>query len=213
MSLGLLGKKIGMTQIFSEEDGSVLPVTLIEAGPCLVVQKKTVKTDGYDALQLGFEDIKESKLTKPLLGHFRKSNVTPKRLLKEFRIEEGIDKYNVGQTLTVEIFKEGEFVDVTGTSKGRGFAGVIKRWDFRGGPGSHGSTRHRAPGSIGQSSFPSRVFKGMKMAGRMGNKKVTVQNLKIVKLDPSKNLLVVKGAIAGRNGGLVIVRKAKKRRV
>jgi large subunit ribosomal protein L3 len=213
LSLGLLGKKIGMTQIFSEEDGSVLPVTLIEAGPCLVVQKKTVKTDGYDALQLGFEDIKESKLTKPLLGHFRKSNVTPKRLLKEFRIEEGIDKYNVGQTLTVEIFKEGEFVDVTGTSKGRGFAGVIKRWDFRGGPGSHGSTRHRAPGSIGQSSFPSRVFKGMKMAGRMGNEKVTVQNLKIVKLDPSKNLLVVKGAIAGRNGGLVIVRKAKKRRV
>jgi large subunit ribosomal protein L3 len=213
LSLGLLGKKIGMTQIFSEEDGSVLPVTLIEAGPCLVVQKKTVETDGYDALQLGFEDIKESKLTKPLLGHFKKANITPKRLLKEFRIEEGIDKYNVGQTLTVEIFKEGEFVDVTGTSKGRGFAGVIKRWDFRGGPGSHGSTRHRAPGSIGQSSFPSRVFKGMKMAGRMGNEKVTVQNLKIVKLDPSKNLLVVKGAIAGRNGGLVIVRKAKKRRV
>ena len=209
MFSGLIGRKVGMTQIFSEK-GESIPVTLIEAGPCVVLQKKTSDKEGYEAVQLGYEDIKEKKLTKSLKVKFSKMKIKPKRYIREFRVNNP-DDYEVGQELSVGIFEEGSFIDVCGTSKGKGFAGVIKRWGFKGGPKSHGSRFHRAPGSIGSSASPSRVFKGQKLPGQMGNKRVTIQSLKIMKLDKDKNLLVVKGAVPGANKQIVIVKKAEKK--
>ena len=209
MFSGLIGKKAGMTQIFGEK-GEVIPVTLIETGPCVVLQKKASDQEGYEAIQLGYEDIKEKKLTKSLKAKFTKIKVKPKRYIREFRVN-NLDDYEVGQELKVDIFEEGSFVDVCGISKGKGFAGVIKRWGFKGGPKSHGSRFHRAPGSIGASASPSRVFKGQKLPGHMGNKRVTIQSLKIVQLDKEKNLLVIKGAVPGASRGIVIVEKAKKK--
>ena len=206
---GILGKKIGMTQIFTES-GEAVPVTVIEAGPCYVTQVKTVETDGYNAVQLGFEEVKPKRLTKPELGHLRKNNLPPLRHLREIRTDDAAS-YEVGQVIDVSIFQEGERVDVTGTSKGRGFAGVVKRHGFGGGPKTHGqSDRHRAPGSIGATSTPGRVFKGLRMAGRMGGERVTVQNLEVVQVDPERNLLVVKGAVPGARGGLLLIRSAVK---
>jgi len=209
MFSGLIGRKAGMTQIFGEK-GEVIPVTLVEAGPCIVLQKKTSDQEGCEAIQLGYEDIKEKKLTKSLKAKFTKIKVKPKRYIREFRVN-NLDDYEVGQEIKVDIFKEGSFVDVCGTSKGKGFAGVIKRWGFKGGPKSHGSRFHRAPGSIGASASPSRVFKGQKLPGQMGNKKVTIQSLKIVRLDKEKNLLVIKGAVPGASRGIVIIEKAEKK--
>ncbi|MDO9465385.1 MAG: 50S ribosomal protein L3 [bacterium] len=209
MFSSLIGRKVGMTQIFGEK-GEVIPVTLIEAGPCVVLQKKASDQEGYEAIQLGYEDIKEKKLTKSLRAKFTKIKVEPKRYIREFRVNNPND-YEVGQELKVDIFEEGSFVDVCGTSKGKGFAGVIKRWGFKGGPKSHGSRFHRAPGSIGASSSPSRVFKGQKLPGHMGNKKVTIQSLEIVRLDKEKNLLVIKGAVPGASRGIVIIKQAMKK--
>jgi len=203
MAKGILGKKIGMTQIFDEE-GQAIPVTVIEAKPNVVVQKKTVEIDGYNAIQIGFEDIKEHKLNKPLLGHFKKVGVSPKRYLKEIRTED-VEKYEVGQEIKVDIFKKGEKVDVVGTSKGKGFAGAIKRWNFSRGPMSHGSRYHRRPGSLG-STDPARVFKGRKLPGRMGGERVTIRNLEIVKVDPEKNMLLIKGSVPGPKKGLVLIK-------
>ncbi len=209
MFSGLIGKKVGMTQIFGEK-GESIPVTLIEAGPCVVLQKKTSAKEGYEAVQLGYEDIKEKKLTKSLKDKFSKVKIKPKRYIREFRVSNP-DDYEVGQELNIDIFEEGSFIDVCGTSKGKGFAGVIKRWGFKGGPKSHGSRFHRAPGSVGASSSPSRVFKGQKLPGQMGNKRVTTQSLKIMKLDKEKNLLAVKGAIPGASKQIVILKKAEKK--
>jgi large subunit ribosomal protein L3 len=204
---GILGKKVGMTQIF-DEAGTVIPVTVIEAGPCYITQVKTEETDSYNAIQIGFERVEERKLNKPQLGHLR--GLPPLRYLREIRTD-NVDEYEVGQQLDVSIFSVGQRVDVTGTSKGRGFAGVVKRHGFRGGPKTHGqSDRHRAPGSIGSTSTPGRVFKGMRMAGRMGGERVTVQNMEVVQVDPERNLLLVKGSIPGANGGLVLIREAVK---
>lgn len=209
MSDGLLGRKVGMTQIFSE-DGQAIPVTVIEAGPCPVVQVKTEATDGYKAVQLGFQDRRASALNRPERGHFEKAGVDTKRYLREFRTDD-VDSVEVAQSLTVEMFSEGELVDVTGTSKGRGFTGVVKRWKFSGGRKSHGGEQDlRRPGSIGQSSYPSRVIKGKRMAGRHGGTTTTVQNLKVVKADPARNLLAVKGAVPGPNNGMVVIRRAVK---
>lgn len=206
---GILGKKVGMTQIFTES-GEAVPVTVIEAGPCYVTQVKTVETDGYNAVQLGFEEVKPKRLTKPELGHLRKNGLPPLRHLREIRTDDAAS-YEVGQIIDVSIFAEGERVDVTGTSKGRGFAGVVKRHGFGGGPKTHGqSDRHRAPGSIGATTTPGRVFKGLRMAGRMGGNRVTVQNLEVVRVDPERNLLVVKGAVPGARGGLLLIRSAVK---
>ncbi len=203
---GLLGKKIGMTRIFDEQ-GNVVPVTVVQAGPCYVTQVRTVERDGYSAVQLGFEEKKEKNTPRPLLGLFKKANVPPLRHLREFRIGED-EEYHPGDVVRVDIFQPGDVVKVSGTSKGRGFAGVVKRHGFGGGPKTHGqSDRLRAPGSIGQSSFPSKVFKGTRMAGRMGNKRVTVTGLKIVKVDVDNNLLFVKGAIPGARNSLVEIRK------
>ncbi|NOX36113.1 MAG: 50S ribosomal protein L3 [Calditrichaeota bacterium] len=203
---GLIGKKIGMTRIFDEE-GNVVPVTVIQAGPCYVTQIKTVERDGYEAIQLGFDIKKEKNTTKPLLGHFKKANVPPLRKLKEFPPFKDRE-VKLGDVITVDIFQPGEIVKVSGTSKGRGFAGVVKRHGFGGGPKTHGqSDRLRAPGSIGQSSFPSKVFKGMRMAGHMGNKRVSVLGLKVIKVDPEKNLLFVKGAVPGARNNYVEIYK------
>ena len=203
---GIIGKKIGMTSIY-DANGKNIPCTVIEAGPCVVTQVKTPETDGYNALQLGFEDQKESRVNKPSMGHFRKAGSTPKKKLVEFRDFEG--EHNLGDAITVDIFAEGEFVDVAGTSKGKGFQGVVKRHNFRGvGDATHGQhNRMRAPGSIGAASYPARVFKGMRMAGQMGNKRVKVTNLQVMKVFPEKNLLVVKGAIPGPKNSYVIVEK------
>ena len=206
---GILGRKVGMTQIF-DESGQAIPVTVIEAGPCVVVQVKKAGQDGYDAVQVGFIDRKESKFNKPKLGHFKKASVEPKRYLKELRVDVP-DEISVGSVIDSSVFSAGDLVDVTGVSKGKGFAGVVKRWGFAGGRKSHGGEQdHRRPGSIGQSAQPSRVFKGQKMPGRMGNKKATVQNLQIVKADPERNLLLVKGAVPGSQNGLLVVRRAVK---
>jgi large subunit ribosomal protein L3 len=198
---GLLGKKIGMTSIY-DETGRNIPVTVIQAGPCIVTQVRTKEKDGYDAIQLAYDDIPERKVNKPLLGHFKKAGIEPKRIMAEFtRFEEGHRK-NFGEVLTVEVFEEGEFIDVSGTSKGKGFQGVIRRHNFGGvGDATHGQhNRLRAPGSLGASSFPSRVFKGMRMAGHLGSRKVKVLNLKIMKIIPEKNLILVKGAVPGAIG-------------
>lgn len=204
---GLLGIKLGMTQVFSA-DGRVIPVTVVEAGPCQVVMKKTAEKDGYDAAQLSFKEAKEKHLTKPLLGHFKKNGAAPARHLAEFGGD--VASLEKGQELTVEIFKEGDMIDVTGMTKGKGFQGVVKRHKFAGGPATHGSMFHRAPGSIGSSAYPSRVRKNKRLPGHMGNKKRTVQNLEVVGVRKEDNLLLIRGAIPGSKGSLVIVRKAVK---
>jgi large subunit ribosomal protein L3 len=206
---GLIGKKIGMTQVF-DANGTVVPVTVIQAGPCVVVQKKTKETDGYESVQLGLvEFVRPSRVNKPRGGHFKKAGIPPCRILKEFRFKAGQEMPNVGEQILVsQVFKAMDAVDVVGTSKGRGFAGLIKRHHFGGGAASHGSMFHRAPGSIGASAFPSRVLPGMRAAGHMGDAKVTVQNLRIVQVQEQENLLLVEGAVPGRNGGYVVVRKA-----
>lgn len=209
MPKGLIGKKLGMTQVFEGEEA--IPVTVIEAGPCLVTQLRTPDKDGYSAVQLGFEEIKETKLNKPLKGHFEKRKLKPCRKLVEFRLsEEELADYKVGSELKVDIFKPGEKIDVIGTSKGKGFTGVVKRHGFRGFPASHGSRYHRAGGSIGMAAFPARVIKGMKMAGRHGGKRVTVQNLEVVKVIPEDNLLLLRGAVPGPVGGYVLIKQAAK---
>jgi len=213
MALGILGKKVGMTQIFDAE-GNQIPITVIEAGPCPIVQKKTVASDHYNAIQLGFIDKKPKRVNKPLLGHFQKAQLSPKRYLKELRLEpDEIVEYTVGDEIKANIFKPGDYVDVTGWSKGRGFAGVVKRHHFAGFPASHGTHEYfRHGGAIGCRTSPGRIFKGKRMPGRMGNERVTVQNLQIVDIRQDQNLILVKGAIPGSNGGLVIVKKAVKRK-
>ncbi len=206
----ILGIKLGMTQVF-DENGKVVPVTVIRAYPNRVVQVKKEETDGYSAIQLGFLEAKEKKVTKPLLGHFKKANLPPFRVLKEVRVED-ISEFNVGDELKVSIFSEGEYVDVTGTSKGRGFAGVMKRWGFSGGPDSHGSRFHRAPGSIGMCADPSKVFKGKKLPGHYGNERVTVQNLRVVKVVPDEDLIFLKGAVPGFRKSVVLIKESVKKR-
>jgi len=204
-----MGKKLGMTQIFTA-DGRRVPVTVIEAGPCVVLQKKTVATDGYDAIQVGFGEKAAHRVSKPQMGHFKKVGKGAFATLREFQAE-NVDSLNVGDEITCgEMFKIGDIVDVTGTSKGKGFQGVIKRWNFSGGRMSHGSHFHRAPGSIGCSAWPSRVFKGKKMAGQMGNERSTTQNLAIVDVRPEENLLFIKGAIPGPRNGVVMIRRGTK---
>lgn len=201
---GILGTKIGMTQIWKGD--RAVPVTVVLAGPCPVVQRKTKLTDGYEAVQLGFAPKSEKRVNKPALGHFRKAGVSPVRFLREFR---GFAPD--GDTVNVDIFAEGEKIDATGTSKGKGTQGVMKRWNFAGGPASHGSKKwHRRPGSIGQRKTPGRVYKGKRMAGHMGMERVTVQNLEVVEVRPEENLILVKGAVPGANGGLVVLRQAVK---
>ena len=210
MSPGILGKKIGMTQVF-REDGQVVPVTLLKTGPCVVVQRKTPATDGYDAVQLGLVEFAKAKhTTKPMAGHLQKANAEGVRFLREFRLAEGDGDLKTGDRVLVDEFKPADKVDVIGISKGRGFASLMKRHNFRGGPGSHGSMFHRAPGSIGASSFPSRVFPGTRMAGHMGTERVTIRNLEVVQVDAEENVLMVKGAVPGPNGGYVLVRRAKR---
>ncbi len=209
MQKGLIGKKIGMTQIF-DENSNVVPVTVVEAGPCVVTQKKTVETDGYEAVQLGFQDVKVERLTKPLKGHFAKADVAPKKVLKEFRLSD-ITFLNVGDILKADTFEVGAAIDVTGTSKGKGTAGAIKRWNFARLKESHGTgpvARHA--GSLGACSDPSRVYKGKKLAGHLGCERVTVQNLTIVKIDVENNLIAIKGAIPGPKGSYVIIKDSVK---
>lgn len=209
MTGGILGKKLGMTQVF-DADGKVIPVTVIEAGPCTVVQRKTSVDDGYDAVQIGYGPKKAHRATQPMVGHFRKAGKGAFGALKEVSVpaESPLD---AGQEIHVDIFREGDFVDVTGQTKGRGFTGVIKRWNFSGGKATHGSMFHRAPGSIGASAWPSRVIKNMKMPGHYGNEKVTVLNLKVVGVQPEKNILLVRGAVPGAKNSLVFVRHAVKK--
>lgn len=208
---GILGKKVGMTQVFSNR-GEAIPVTVIEAGPCFVAQIKTVERDGYSAVQLGFEETKPKRLTQPQLKHLQKSNLPALRYLRELRVaDEEAASVEEGQMLTVGIFEEGDLVDVTGTSKGRGFAGVVKRYGFAGGPKTHGqSDRWRAPGSVGACTTPGRVFKGKRMPGRMGGERVTTQSLQVVLVDPERNLLAIKGAVPGGKNGLLLIREARK---
>lgn len=207
MAKGILGKKIGMTQIF--KDGRAVPVTVIEAGPCVVIQKKTASNDGYEAVQLGFGEKKERLVNQPMQGHFKKAGVKPFKYLQELRLDSG-ENFDLGQEIKADIFDEGEYVDVTGTTKGKGFAGVIKRWNFNRAPMAHGSMYHRRPGSL-CATDPARVFKGRLLPGRLGGERVTIQGLQIAKVDADRNLLLIKGAIPGANGGFVIVKKTVKR--
>ena len=202
----ILGRKLGMTQVWSEDD-EIIPVTVIQAGPCVVSQIKTKETDGYEAIQIGFEDLKAKHVNKPMQGHFDKAGVKPMRFLREVRVEDA-SAHELGEVITVEAFGEAEKVNVTGTSKGKGFAGVMKRHGFGGGPGGHGSHFHRAPGSVGQCASPSRIFKGVRMAGHMGDERVTVRNLKVVRIDAENNVILVKGAVPGGTNGLVMIREA-----
>ena len=208
---GILGKKLGMTQLFAD-DGRVIPVTVLKAGPCVVVQRKTTENDGYEAVQLGLvEFVKPQRVNKPRGGHFKKHNVPPVRLLREFRLADGKDEAKAGDKVLVEeVFKPEDRVDVIGVSKGRGWAGVVRRYHFRGGSASHGSMFHRAPGSIGASSYPSRVWPGQRMAGQMGNKRATVRSLRVVKVDAEEHLLLVRGAVPGANGGYVLIQASTK---
>lgn len=209
MKKGLIGKKIGMTQIF-DETGNAVPVTVVEAGPCVITQKKTMENDGYEAIQVGFGDVKVARVNKPMKGHFDKANVAPKKTLKEFRLDD-ISAMNVGDILKADVFAAGDVVDVKGTSKGHGTAGAIKRWNFSRLRMSHGTgPNHRHAGSLGACSSPSRVFKGKKMAGHYGHEAVTVQNLKVVKVDAESNLIAIKGAIPGPKGGIVVIADAVK---
>ena len=204
----LIGKKVGMTQIFDEK-GRVIPVTVIEAGPCVVAQVKTVETDGYNAIQLGFGDVKESKLNKPEKGHFAKANIAPKKHLREFRLD-SVEGITVGTELTVTEFAEGDRLDIQGTSKGKGFQGVIKRHGQSRGPMGHGSMYHRRPGSMGPTSTPGRVFKGKKLPGHMGMETVTIQNLEVVRVDLDKNVILVKGSVPGAKGAILKLKTSVK---
>lgn len=210
MQKGLIGKKVGMTQLF-DENGTVIPVTVIEAGPCAVVAKKTTENDGYEAVQLGFGDVKANKVTKPMKGTFDKANVAPKKVLREFRLED-CSAVNVGDILKADVFEAGEKVDVIGTSKGHGTAGAIKRWNFHRLKESHGTGPNaRHAGSLGMCSDPSRVFKGKKLAGHYGNVRVTIQNLDVVKVDPENNLIAIKGAVPGIRGSVVLIKDTVKK--
>lgn len=209
MEKGIIGRKIGMTQIFTE-NGNVIPVTVLEVGPCAVVQKKTVENDGYDAVQLGFEDIREKLVIKPIKGHFDKAQVAYKRVLREFALDNSAD-LKVGDILKADVFADGDKVDVTGISKGKGYQGTIKRHGFHTGPMAHGSGYHRHQGSMGANTDPSRVMKGKGMPGHMGSEQVTIQNLSVVKVDAENNLIAIKGAVPGPNGGLIIVKSAIKK--
>jgi large subunit ribosomal protein L3 len=209
MVKGIIGKKVGMTQVFAP-DGSVTAVTVIKAGPCVVVQKKTVNTDGYNAVQLGMvEERPPRKVNKPTEGHFKRAGVPPTRILREVRVEASEDSTNVGDKVLVDIFNTDDVVEIIGKSKGRGFAGFMKRHGFAGGRASHGSMFHRAPGGIGASAYPSRVFKGQKMAGHMGNEQKTIKNLRVVAVDTENNLLMIHGAVPGPNGAYVLIKKAQ----
>lgn len=207
MLSGLLGKKIGMTQIYTE-GGRILPVTVIQVGPCSVMQIKTVENDGYSAIQLGFDDKKKKRAVKPELGLAEKISVCPKRFVREVALELGAD-IKVGQTIFADIFVDVKVLDVIGITKGKGYAGVMKRWNFKGGAATHGSTRHRPPGSISSNTDPGRVFRGKKMAGRLGGERVTIKNIDIVKTDKDRNLLFLKGAVPGFNGSYLVLRKCK----
>lgn len=200
----LLGKKIGMTMIY--KDGVAVPVTVVKAGPCIVVQKKTVETDGYNAIQIGFEEVSQKRVNKPMSGHFKKAGTEPVRYLREVRVD-NVDDYKIGQIIDVSVFKEGEFVDVSGKTKGKGFQGPVKRWNFSGHVKTHG-TKYPRHGSTGMHTYPGKVLKGTKMAGRMGNVNMTILNLEIAKIDKDNSLLVIKGAVPGARGSLVYVRSA-----
>lgn len=208
MSLGILGNKVGMTQIFTE-DGNANPVTIIKVGPCIVTQIKTTATDGYNSIQLGYQQVPRQKLTKPELGHLDKTNIVPLKYLKEYPID-NVEDFTLGQIIDVQNFKEGQFVDITGKSIGKGFAGTIKRHNYTRGPMTHGSKNHRAPGSIGQGTWPGRVFPGKKMAGQLGAKKTTVAKLKVLKVDSKENLLILKGAVPGKPGNLLSIKPTVK---
>jgi large subunit ribosomal protein L3 len=208
MVTGIIGKKIGMTQVF-RPDGTVQPVTIVKAGPCVVVQAKTVEKDGYQSVQLGLVEDKPAKVVKPLAGHYKKANVPPTRVRREVKLAKGADPLKAGdQVLVAALFKDGERVDVVGTSRGHGFQGVVKRHHFAGGPATHGSMFHRAPGSIGASSYPSRVIKGMRGAGHMGAERVTTLNLRVERVDGEQHLLLLRGAVPGARGSYIMVRKA-----
>lgn len=210
-TLGIIGRKLGMTQIF-HEDGSLIPVTVIEAGPCSVVQKKTKEKDGYNALQLGFLPKNVQRVNKPLSGHFKKAGVSPCYHLKEFRVEE-VGKYEIGQEINVNLFKPGDIVDVTSLSKGKGFAGVIKRHGFHGSPGSHGTHEYfRHGGSVGSATYPHHTFKGLKMPGQHGNKKVTLQNIEVVDIKEDQSLILLKGGVPGGRNGWIVIRNATKKK-
>jgi large subunit ribosomal protein L3 len=207
---GILGIKLGMTQVFAA-DGTAVPCTVLQAGPCVVVQRRTAATDGYEAVQLGLvEFIKPQRIRKPMTGHFKKAGVAPMRYVREIRLEDSKEETKPGDRVLVDGFKVGEFVDVTGVSKGRGFQGGVRRWHFRGGDSTHGSMHHRAPGGIGASSFPSRVWPGQHMPGHMGHERVTSQGLRVVQIDAEENLLFVRGAVPGPNGAYIMIRKARK---
>jgi len=207
MVTGLIGKKVGMTQLFTA-DGTVQPATVLKAGPCVVVQAKTVETDGYEAVQLGFVEARPTRENKPSQGHFKKAGVPATRVRRELKLKAGGDPLKAGDQVNVSIFANGERVDVIGTSRGKGFQGVVKRHHFRGGGASHGSMHHKAPGSIGASSYPSRVVKGMRMGGHMGDAQVTVRNLKVIRVDADNNLLLVEGSVPGGPNAIVVIRKA-----
>jgi large subunit ribosomal protein L3 len=209
MKKAILGKKVGMTQVFAE-DGTITPVTVVEAGPCTVIRKKTVDRDGYEAVCVGFEDIREGLVNQPKMGEFKKADVAPKRHICEFKFENTAD-YEVGQDIKADIFEAGEYVDISGISIGHGFTGPIRRWNQSRGPMTHGSKYHRGPGSMGACSTPSRVLKGKRLGGHWGSEKVTVQNLQVVRVDAERNMLLVKGSIPGRRGALVTVRQAVKK--
>ncbi len=207
---GLIGKKLGMTSVY-DESGTAVPVTVIEAGPCVVVQQKSNEKEGYSAIQLGYEDQNEQRMNKPALGHLKKAGVSAKRILREFRVESA-EEVAVGDEITAGAFEEVSYVDIIATGKGRGFQGVVKRYNFAGGRASHGGGWLRRPGSIGMCEFPGRVFKGKKMPGQMGDKRVTTQNLKVIQVRPDENLILVKGSVPGANGGIVVIKEALKRK-
>jgi large subunit ribosomal protein L3 len=209
MIQGIIGRKIGMTELFME-DGTVLVCTVVNAGPCFVVDKRTVENNGYDSIQLGFEEVKPQRVRKPVAGHFKRAGVRPFKYLYEFKGD--TEKYKTGDVITAGIFKAGDIIDVSGKSKGKGFSGVMKRHGFAGQPDSHGGMSHRKPGSIGQASYPARVWKGMKMPGQMGNRSVAMQGLQVAKVDPDKNLLIVKGSVPGPRGGVLLIRHTTKGR-
>ncbi len=208
VSVGIIGTKLGMTQIFDRETGAAIPVTVVQAGPCVVTQIKTKETDGYNSIQIGYKEVKEKALTKPELGHLSKSGASPLRHLKEYRLED-LSNFEIGQSIKVDLFSAGEIVDVTGTSMGRGFAGYQKRHNFKRGSMTHGSKNHRLPGSTGAGTTPGRVYPGKKMAGRYGGTKVTTRKLTVVEVDAEKNLLLIKGAVPGKPGGLLSIAPSK----
>lgn len=209
---GILGIKLGMTRVFAD-DGAAVPCTVLQAGPCVVVQRRSQQSEGYDAVQLGLvEFVKPQRISKPMTGHFKKANVAPMRVLREIRLEQSNDESKVGDRVLVDRFAPGELVDVTGVSKGKGFQGGVKRWHYRGGDASHGSMFHRAPGGIGASSFPSRVWPGQHFPGHMGHERKTIKNLRVVKVDSEENLLLVRGAVPGPTGCYLLIRKSKRKK-